>query len=158
MKLRYVAIAVVMVLGCRKEGMPGQGSGSAGRGSGTAAADAAAPAADAAPPAPDAAAVDATPPAPDAAPPDAAPDAGGIGASGSGSGSGSGALPGQAEPCAKGRCAAGLACIEYYGIAGPRGPKFTSCEIRCGGGGACPGGQRCVTVADGPGQVCRPSR
>jgi hypothetical protein len=62
----------------------------------------------------------------------------------------------QGHPCAEGRCAPGLACVEYYGIAGPRGGKFTSCEIRCGAGGKCSGGQQCITVADGPGQVCRP--
>ncbi|MCX4246077.1 hypothetical protein [Paraliomyxa miuraensis] len=57
------------------------------------------------------------------------------------------------------RCAAPYRCLEYYGIAGPRGPKFASCEIQCGGpkNTACPEGQQCVTIADGPGQVCRPS-
>ena len=210
MQLRYVAIAMVMVLGCRKEGRPGQGSGSAG-GSGAPAADAATPPAlDAAIPPP----IDAQEPkrpvgqgeaCPDGTPCETGlscvkyvavtgqslatceipckvrggtcpagqactviadgpgevcqrqPDRGSGAGSGS-SGSGSTVLPRQAEPCPAGRCAAGLACVEYYGIAGPRGGKFTSCEIRCGRGGACPGGQRCVTVADGPGQVCRPSR
>lgn len=87
---------------------------------------------------------------------------GGTGGSGGSSGSGSSgggggtSLPKQTEPCPAGQCAAGLTCVEYYGIAGPRGPKFTSCEIPCKGGGACPKGQTCHTVADGPGQVCRP--
>ena len=65
----------------------------------------------------------------------------------------------QGMPCADGKCAAGLTCVSYYGIAGPRGPKFTSCEIPCGLAGAsqgCPSGQKCITIADGPGQVCRP--
>lgn len=75
--------------------------------------------------------------------------------SGSGSGSSAGASPKQGQTCPAGTCAAGLECVEYYGIAGPRGPKFTSCEIRCGGGKPCPSGQRCITIADGPGQVCR---
>jgi eight-cysteine-cluster-containing protein len=67
------------------------------------------------------------------------------------------ALPDQGKPCtADGRCAAGLSCSSFYGIAGPRGPQLTSCEIRCAGGSRCPNGQRCVTIADGPGQVCRP--
>jgi hypothetical protein len=68
----------------------------------------------------------------------------------------SGALPGQGEPCKAGQCAKGLSCVSYYGIAGPRGPAMTSCEIRCSGGKGCPPGQHCTTIADGPGQVCRP--
>ena len=75
------------------------------------------------------------------------------------SGGDPGALPGQGEPCSGGSCAQGLTCVEYYGFAGARGPKMSSCEIRCAGGkGAkgCPAGQQCVTIADGPGQVCRP--
>ena len=67
------------------------------------------------------------------------------------------AKPKQGEPCdANGKCARGLTCIKYYGVAGPRGPQFTSCEIRCSEGGHCPKGQTCNTIADGPGQVCRP--
>jgi len=45
--------------------------------------------------------------------------------------------------------------VTYYGIAGPQGPAFTSCENKCSGGQACPGGTKCTTIADGPGQVCR---
>jgi hypothetical protein len=73
------------------------------------------------------------------------------------SGSGkAGSLPAQGQPCdEQGRCGKGMTCIEFYGIAGPRGPKMTSCEIRCKGGKGCPPGQICVTIADGPGQVCR---
>jgi eight-cysteine-cluster-containing protein len=62
----------------------------------------------------------------------------------------------QGEPCKDGKCDAGLECVKYYGIAGARGPEFTSCEIRCLKKGTCPEGQECVTIADGPGQVCRP--
>lgn len=59
------------------------------------------------------------------------------------------------EPCnADGVCGEG-ACVTYYGIAGPRGPAFKSCEVRCDPTTACPSGKQCVTVADGPGQVCR---
>lgn len=68
----------------------------------------------------------------------------------------SASLPAQGAPCADGQCGKGLTCIEYYGIAGPRGPRMTSCEIPCKGGGGCPDGQQCATIADGPGQVCRP--
>jgi hypothetical protein len=57
--------------------------------------------------------------------------------------------------CPDRKCASGLTCVEYFGIAGPSGPKFTSCEVRCGGS-ACPGDLKCVTIADGPGAVCRP--
>ena len=46
-------------------------------------------------------------------------------------------------------------CIKYFGIAGPRGPEFKSCEIRCDPTTGCEGGRKCVTIADGPGQVCR---
>lgn len=220
MKLRYLALALVMVVGCRKGGNSEPGGGSMG-GSAGAPSDAVAPQVDAA------TQQDAAEPPP---PPDA-PDpgrraqqgetcpkgtlcesglscvqfvgvtgqplatceipckvsgantcpagqacvaikdgpgevcqqraAGGSGSGGggsgsSGSGAGSGKLPAQMEPCPDQRCAPGLSCLEYFGIAGPRGPKFTSCEIRCGGGGACPSGQKCVTVADGPGVVCRP--
>jgi hypothetical protein len=67
------------------------------------------------------------------------------------------ALPGQGQPCPHGYCAKGLTCMTYYGIAGPLGPKFSSCEIPCMGKTLdCPKGQQCVTIADGPGQVCRP--
>lgn len=69
---------------------------------------------------------------------------------------GGSAQPAQGQPCADGNCAPGLECVEYYGIAGPRGPAFTSCEIRCTGGKGCPAGQHCTTISDGPGQVCRP--
>jgi len=61
----------------------------------------------------------------------------------------------QGTPCPDGKCAPGLSCVTYYGIAGPRGPEFTSCEITCRGD-KCPEGQMCVTIADGPGRVCRP--
>lgn len=58
--------------------------------------------------------------------------------------------------CGEQTCAANETCIEYYGVAGPRGPKFQTCGIRCGEGGKCPDGLRCVTIADGPGPVCKP--
>ena len=65
----------------------------------------------------------------------------------------------QGQSCLSGdtlmACAPGLECIEYYGFAGPRGPKFASCEIRCRGAADCPAGQQCTTIADGPGTVCR---
>jgi hypothetical protein len=66
----------------------------------------------------------------------------------------------QGEPCdAAGQCGGKpLECVKFYGIAGARGPQFTSCEIRCGENGECPKGQSCRTIADGPGQVCRPKQ
>lgn len=63
---------------------------------------------------------------------------------------------GQGQPCDDATCDDELTCVEYYGIAGPSGPKFASCEIPCVDDGACPQGQSCITIADGPGQVCRP--
>jgi len=66
--------------------------------------------------------------------------------------------PAMGEPCGEAdACANGLTCVSYYGIAGPRGPQFKSCEIKCTVDGDCPSGNRCATVADGPGQVCRPA-
>ncbi len=52
-------------------------------------------------------------------------------------------------------CQAGAHCQKYYGIAGPSGPEFSSCEVTCEGKGACPAGTTCITIADGPGEVCR---
>lgn len=66
-------------------------------------------------------------------------------------------LPGQGEECAVGDlCATGLDCVHYFGIAGPSGPEFTSCEIPCEVDAECPADQECVMIADGPGDVCRP--
>jgi|GEM_PF-2713885 len=63
----------------------------------------------------------------------------------------------QGEKCGEGiTCADGTSCVEYYGFAGPSGPKFATCEMRCGDGGTCPLGQACTTISDGPGTVCRP--
>lgn len=56
--------------------------------------------------------------------------------------------------CGEATCAPGETCIEYYGIAGPRGPKFQTCGIPCPTG-KCADGKRCVTIADGPGPVCQ---
>jgi hypothetical protein len=64
-------------------------------------------------------------------------------------------LPEQGQPCADGRCAPGLTCLTFFGVAGPKGGTQDSCEIRCGGGGRCPRGQSCATISDGPGSVCR---
>jgi hypothetical protein len=62
-----------------------------------------------------------------------------------------GAQCGEAGACEVGTCA------KYYGIAGPSGPEFSSCEIGCGGDAksVCPEGTECTTIADGPGSVCR---
>jgi hypothetical protein len=75
-------------------------------------------------------------------------------------GGGGGELPKQGMKCTDtGQCAEGLTCVEYYGVAGPSGPKFTSCEIPCTAPEAtCPAGQSCITIADGPGRVCRPAQ
>jgi hypothetical protein len=52
-------------------------------------------------------------------------------------------------------CGKGLTCVSYYGIAGARGPQFKTCEIKCKADASCPADHKCVTIADGPGQVCR---
>jgi len=69
----------------------------------------------------------------------------------------SSAKPGIGENCgADDACAPGLTCVAYYGFAGPRGPQFKSCEIRCENSpSVCPKGRTCMTVSDGPGRVCR---
>ena len=64
--------------------------------------------------------------------------------------------PAISEKCgANDACAEGATCVSYYGIAGPQGPQFKSCEIKCDSDAKCPTGRKCVTVADGPGRVCR---
>jgi hypothetical protein len=59
------------------------------------------------------------------------------------------------EPCAANDACGEGSCVTYYGIAGPRGPAFKSCEMKCDGKEGCPAGRTCTTIADGPGQVCR---
>ena len=74
------------------------------------------------------------------------------GASGTAGGSG------DLTACGKNTCAEGEQCISYYGIAGPRGPEFKECGIRCKKGqpnDGCPADKHCTTIADGPGPVCR---
>lgn len=62
---------------------------------------------------------------------------------------------GLGEKCgADDACPAGQTCVSYLGIAGGNGPTFKSCEIKCAKE-TCPDGTACVTIADGPGQVCR---
>jgi hypothetical protein len=63
----------------------------------------------------------------------------------------------QGQSCKAAACAAGLTCVKYFGIAGPSGPEFATCEVPCpdGSDAPCPQGQKCITIADGPGQVCR---
>jgi hypothetical protein len=58
--------------------------------------------------------------------------------------------------CANGQtCAAPATCVSYRGIAGARGPEFKTCEIKCADAKNCPNGTKCMTIADGPGRVCR---
>lgn len=64
------------------------------------------------------------------------------------------ATPPPGAKCGEKTCAGSEECIEYYGVAGPRGPRFQTCGIRCKKG-QCPDGKKCVTIADGPGPVCQ---
>jgi hypothetical protein len=79
--------------------------------------------------------------------PTAAPDAGAPAS----------ALPDKAGmPCDENGCAPPFTCVSYYGIAGPKGPQFRSCEVPCPAADSkCPAGTKCTTIADGPGAVCR---
>ncbi len=80
----------------------------------------------------------------------------GSGSDGAGSGTAAQSGPGMGEPCGgDDACAAGLTCVKYYGIAGPSGPQFKSCEIQCKTDAQCGEGHRCAMIADGPGHVCR---
>lgn len=64
--------------------------------------------------------------------------------------------PKQGQACdSAGQCARHLECVHYRGFAGAAAPEMTSCERRCTAG-KCPNGEVCLTIADGPGEVCRP--
>jgi hypothetical protein len=52
-------------------------------------------------------------------------------------------------------CTAPATCVSYSGIAGPGGPTFKTCEVKCKDDSGCPDGTHCRVVADGPGHVCR---
>ncbi len=57
--------------------------------------------------------------------------------------------------CVDNACPDGLTALTYFGIAGPSGPEFCSCEIPCvDTADVCPTGTSCQTIADGPGEVC----
>lgn len=64
--------------------------------------------------------------------------------------------PQQGQPCPADRNCGDMTCVSYYGIAGPAGGELNSCEYLCGDSTDCPPAQQCVTIYDGPGQVCRP--
>ncbi|MBL9107536.1 MAG: hypothetical protein JNL82_42005 [Myxococcales bacterium] len=77
-----------------------------------------------------------------------------VGASAGAASGGEPATPGPA--CGDKTCAAGEQCIEYFGVAGPAGPRFKECGIPCNAQkNDCPDGLSCVTIADGPGPVCK---
>ena len=60
------------------------------------------------------------------------------------------------DDCSMQPCAAGQTCLSYYGIAGPQGPLFKTCEIQCSADAVCPPPARCGATADGPpGNTCR---
>lgn len=61
-------------------------------------------------------------------------------------------IAGQGEDCSKGQqCAEGYTCVSYFGIAGN---EFKSCEIPCSKQTHCPVGQSCLSIADGPQNIC----
>jgi hypothetical protein len=59
------------------------------------------------------------------------------------------------ESCGPGDTCGEGTCVKFFGIAGARGPELKQCEIKCDGKVTCPDGRKCITIADGPGQVCR---
>lgn len=66
---------------------------------------------------------------------------------------------GRGRPCGgPAECPSGLECLRYFGVAGRSGPEFGSCETPCAAESGCPAGLECVSIADGPGRVCRPRR
>lgn len=57
--------------------------------------------------------------------------------------------------CVDDECEGGLTPVHFFGIAGPSGPEFCWCTIPCAEDpDMCPETTSCVTVADGPGEVC----
>jgi hypothetical protein len=83
--------------------------------------------------------------------------AGGAGGSTQGSGGSEGWERFQGQPCPPSGCPEPLQCVTYCGKAGCDNGMFTSCEIPCDPQmPMCPDGQICVTIADGPGDVCMP--
>ncbi len=63
-------------------------------------------------------------------------------------------IAGQGEDCSQGQqCAEGYSCVSYFGIAGN---EFKSCEIQCGKVSHCPVGQLCLSISDGPQNICYP--
>ena len=79
---------------------------------------------------------------------------GGTASSGGGAGGGVDWHDQQGDSCPPDGCAPPLECLTYCGISCD--VKFSTCEIPCDQGQACPDGQTCVNIADGPGNVCRP--
>jgi hypothetical protein len=79
------------------------------------------------------------------------------GASGAG---GATSIAGLHSSCVNNTCPAGsgLTPVTYYGVAGTSGPQFCNCEIPCGTSATtsatCPGNMRCISIHDGPGDVC----
>lgn len=64
--------------------------------------------------------------------------------------------PPDGPACGNKTCVSGEKCIEYFGVAGPAGPRFYECGIPCNPQKPnCPEAMSCVTIADGPGPVCR---
>jgi hypothetical protein len=62
----------------------------------------------------------------------------------------------QGESCLDGRpCDPGLVCMSYRGFGGN---PLATCEVPCEDDSACPAGQACVYVYDGPGRVCHERR
>lgn len=54
-------------------------------------------------------------------------------------------------------CKAGLTPITYHGLVSENGPEHCSCSLPCTDDdplAPCPEGSECMTIADGPGQVC----
>ena len=62
-------------------------------------------------------------------------------------------ISGVGEDCSKEQqCAEGYTCVSYFGIAGN---ELKSCEISCEINTHCPIGQSCISIDDGPQNICQ---
>lgn len=53
--------------------------------------------------------------------------------------------------CTAASCPPSMQCLAWYGVSGPLGPKYMTCEIPCDPASpSCPNGLSCAGSGDGP--------